>query len=88
MSGKNGNVTVFTVSADVTADIAVTEGDLKENGYHHESDCPEIADDEPDLTADFRAFEDWHHETHGLKLWLMCQQEPCRQLSDDFRRTP
>ncbi|SEI45357.1 hypothetical protein SAMN04487917_101375 [Arthrobacter sp. yr096] len=31
---------------------------------------------------------DWHDTAHGLTLWANCPHEPCKLLSDDFRRTP
>lgn len=73
-------------STSINVDVEIDEDDLIENGYHHEEDCP--AEDAPDTAADFRALEDWHHETHGYRLWAMCQEEPCKRLSDEFRSAP
>lgn len=85
---KDRTFRVRSVTVDV--DVDIDEDLLEENGYHHEDDCPStVADfDEEDLTADLKALSDWHDHAHGLSLWANCSYEPCRLLTDDFRRTP
>lgn len=71
-----------SVSVDVDIDASV----LEDNGYHHEDDCTN--DDQPKYAADFQALSDWHDQSHGLSLWACCPYEPCKLLTDEFRRTP
>jgi len=74
----------------LTVDVDIDESVLEDNGYHHEDDCPGGPEpDEPEFTHNDRAaLQDWHDRAHGLSLWAMCQEEPCKLLSDDFRGTP
>ena len=69
-----------SVDVDIDADL------LTDNGFHHEDECP--ASEVVDADADLRAFADWHDKAHGISLWAMCQHEPCKLLSDEFRSTP
>lgn len=75
-------------SVTVDVDVDIDEDLLEENGYHHEDDCTgSVYDDVPDSETNRRALIDWHDLTHGLTLWANCTHEPCRILTDDFRRT-
>jgi hypothetical protein len=76
----------------LTVDVDIDASILEEHGYHHEDDCPATAtaDDVEfdDIGHNLRLLSDWHDQAHGLSLWANCRQEPCRLLTDDFRRTP
>ena len=78
------------VTTTVDVDIDIDEAFLEENGFHHEDDCPSAVADvsEEDLAEAFQTLSDWLDQAHGLTLWSNCSHEPCRLLSDDFRRTP
>lgn len=41
-----------------------------------------------DVVDNRRKLSDWHDEAHGLTLWAMCPHEPCKLLTDEFRKTP
>ena len=43
-------------------------------------DLDEVADNRQKL-------RDWHDHAHGLSLWTHCSYEPCKLLTDEFRRT-
>ncbi|HAP90840.1 MAG TPA: hypothetical protein DCR15_14410 [Arthrobacter bacterium] len=74
-------------STEVSVDYELNKDDLESLGYHHEDDCTGSYDDVdvPDHETNRRRLSDWHDETHGLSLWAMCQHEPCRILTDEFR---
>jgi len=52
----------------------------------HESATGESIDIE-DVVDNRQKLSDWHDHAHGLSLWAMCPHEPCRLLTDEFRRT-
>jgi hypothetical protein len=86
---KERTFRVRSVTVDV--DVAIDEDLLEENGYHHEDDCPGSAsdnDDFDDTEDNLRRLSDWHDEAHGLRLWAACPHEPCKLLTDEFRKTP
>lgn len=43
---------------------------------HHETGAHEAA----------AALSDWHETAHGYTIWSGCPQEPCNQLTLDFRK--
>jgi hypothetical protein len=43
--------------------------------------------DVPDHETNRRRLADWHDHAHGLSLWTHCSYEPCKLLTDEFRRT-
>lgn len=78
-------------SITVDVDVDIDEELLEENGYHHEDDCPGGYDDmdvDDDTYENRRQLSDWHDHAHGLSLWAACPYEPCKLLTNDFRKTP
>lgn len=91
MGGTHAPIKRRHFSETVNVDVEIDASILEENGYHHEEDCPANATDEESadvINEGLRALSDWHDHAHGLSLWAACQEEPCRILSDEFRRTP
>jgi hypothetical protein len=41
-----------------------------------------------DVADNRQKLSDWHDHSHGLSLWASCPYEPCKLLTDDFRKTP
>lgn len=73
--------------------VEIDDYDLKDEGYHHTDDCEKActtctsdADNENLFLAATDALADWHETTHGYTLWSMCQQEPCKVLTIDYRK--
>jgi hypothetical protein len=71
----------------VNVDIDIDASVLEDAGYHHEEDCPAHETDLTDHETNIRALNDWHDHHHGLSLWASCPYEPCKLLTDEFRRT-
>lgn len=74
---------------DVKVDFTIDADDLESLGYHHEDDCTGASYDDtdvPDHETNRRHLADWHDHAHGLTLWTHCVYEPCKLLTDEFRR--
>lgn len=77
-----------TKVVDVDVDYEIDKDDLEALGYHHTNDCDGSEIDPDEGSANRRALSDWHDQAHGLTLWSNCPHEPCKLLTDEFRRTP
>lgn len=85
---RKGRVLSGSKTVDVDVDFEIEKEDLEALGYHHEDDCDGSDLDPDEGDSNRRALSDWHDQAHGLNLWASCSQEPCRLLTDEFRRTP
>jgi hypothetical protein len=85
-------ITVSTV-IEQDVDVEVTEGDLLDAGWHHESSCTSPGFQSPldpeerqaALGEAFTNLRDHHDLEHGLTLWASCTREPCNLIPEALR---
>lgn len=71
---------------DVDVTVTVDIGDLVDNGWHHEDDCPAAQEPQPEPPT--AALESLHRQAHPSqpRAIAACHEEPCRSLTLDQLR--